>query len=247
MNGKKVLRSLVAGMALLAVAFLTPTTVLAHCDGMDGPVVKAAQKALAEGNVNLVLVWVQPADEGAIKTAFQKTLAVRKLSPEARELADMYFFETLVRIHRAGEGAPYTGLKPAGRDLGPVIPAADKAIAEGKVEPLLKLLPAAAHAGIRKHFTDVLAKKHYKEDDVQAGRAYVEAYVTFMHAAEGVHEGGHGDAADHHHKGGETAGHHDTESHQQQPPANREQPVPGCPLHGGSKEVHRETHEHPGE
>ena len=105
MNGKKVLRSLVVGMALLAVAFLTPAVVLAHCDGMDGPVVKAAQKALAEGNVNLVLVWVQPGDEGAIKTAFPKTLAVRKLSPEARELADMYFFETLVRIHRAGEGA----------------------------------------------------------------------------------------------------------------------------------------------
>ena len=152
MNGKKVLRWFVAGMALLAAAFLTPTAVLAHCDGMDGPVVKAAQRALAEGNVNLVLIWVQPGDEGAIKTAFQKTLAVRKLSPEARELADMYFFETLVRIHRAGEGAPYTGLKPAGRDLGPIIPAADKAIAEGKVEPLLKLLPAAAHAGIRKHF-----------------------------------------------------------------------------------------------
>ena len=198
-------------MALLAAAFLTPAVVLAHCDGMDGPVVKAAQKALAEGNVNLVLVWVQPGDEGAIKTAFPKTLAVRKLSPEARELADMYFFETLVRIHRAGEGAPIHGLKPAGRDLGPVIPAADKAIADGKVEPLLKLLPAAAHDGIRKHFKEVLAKKHYKEDDVQAGRAYVEAYVTFMHAAEGIHEGGHGDAADHHHQDGEASGHHDTE------------------------------------
>jgi hypothetical protein len=43
---------------------------------------------------------------------FTKTLAVRKQSKEAKELADMYFFETLVRIHCAGEGAPYTGLKP---------------------------------------------------------------------------------------------------------------------------------------
>ncbi len=214
MNGKKVLRSLVAGMALLVTAFLTPAVVLAHCDGMDGPVVKAAQKALAEGKVNFVLIWVQPSDEGTIKAAFQKTLTVRKLSPEARELADMYFFETLVRIDRAGEGAPYTGLKPAGRDLGPIIPAADKAIAEEKIEPLLKLLPVAAHAGVRKHFQEVLARKHFKEDNVQAGRAYVAAYVTFMQAAEGPHESGHGDAADHHHDGGETAGHHDTESHQ---------------------------------
>lgn len=213
MNGRKVINWFVACMALLAAGLLTPAAALAHCDGMDGPVVKAAQKALAEENVNFVLIWVQPGDVATIKTAFQKTLAVRKLSPEARELADMYFFETLVRVHRTGEGAPYTGLKPAGRDLGPVIPAADKAITEGKVEPLLKLLPPATHTDIRKHFTDVAAKKHYREDDVQAGRAYVEAYVTFMHAAEGVHEGGHGDAADHHHQGGETAGHHDTESH----------------------------------
>jgi len=200
MNGKKVHSWFVAAIVLLAAAMLTPSAVLAHCDGMDGPVVKAAQKALSEENVNLVLIWVQPDDEAAIKTAFRKTLTVRKHGPEARELADTYFFETLVRVHRAGEGAPYTGLKPAGRDLGPIIPAADKAITDGKVEPLLRLLPATAHADIRKHFEKVLAAKDFRVDDVRAGRAYVEAYVAFMHAAEGVHEDGHGDAADHHHK-----------------------------------------------
>ena len=82
-------------------------------------------------------------------TSFAKTLAVRKLNPEARELADLYFFETLVRIHRAGEGAPYTGLKPAGRDLGPAIPAADKAIETGALEPLLKLITSESTNGLR--------------------------------------------------------------------------------------------------
>lgn len=200
MNGQNILNRFVASSVLLAAMPLAPAAALAHCDGMDGPVVKAAQKALAEGNVNRVLIWVQPDDETAIKTAFHKTLAVRKLSPEAKELADMYFFETLVRIHRAGEGAPYTGLKPAGRDLGPVIPAAESAIADGKVEPLLKLLPAAAHAGIPKHFKEVLARKNFKVDDVPAGRAYVEAYVTFMHAAEGAYGGEHAEAGEHRHK-----------------------------------------------
>jgi hypothetical protein len=95
-------------------------------------VVQAAQKALETGNVHLVLIWVQKPDEAEITEAFQKALAVRKLNAEAKELADRYFFETLVRIHRAGEGAPYTGLKPAGRDLGPAIPAADKASREGE-------------------------------------------------------------------------------------------------------------------
>ena len=85
----------------------------------------AARAALDRGDVSLALVWVQPKDEAEIRDVFARTLAVRKLSPEAKELADRHFFETLVRVHRAGEGASYTGLKPAGRDLGPAIPAAE--------------------------------------------------------------------------------------------------------------------------
>lgn len=100
---------------LFAVAILLPRGLEAHCDGIDGPVVGAAQKALETANVNLVLIWVQKQDEPAMRKAFEKTLAVRKLGSSAKELADLYFFETLVRVHRAGEGAPYTGLKPAGR------------------------------------------------------------------------------------------------------------------------------------
>ena len=244
MNGTKAFSGFVAGMTLLATALLAPATALAHCDGMDGPVVKAAQKALSEGNVNLVLIWVQPTDEGAIKAAFHKTQAVRKLSPEAKELADTYFLETLVRIHRAGEGAPYTGLKPAGRDLGPVIPAADKAIEDGKVEPLLKLLPTTAHAGMRTHFKEVLARKQFKTDDVPAGRAYVAAYVAFMHAAEGAHESDHGHAAGRGHEGGQSPEHQEPGVHQHPAQAGGQRGAPACPLHGSSKEVHRETDDH---
>jgi len=105
---------------------LTPARALAHCDGLDGPVVKAAQRALETRNPALVLIWVQQKDEQEIRTAFEQTLAVRELSLQARELADRFFFETLVRVHRAGEGASFTGLKPAGRDLGPAIPAAER-------------------------------------------------------------------------------------------------------------------------
>lgn len=155
--------------ALVVLPLLAPSSALAHCDGMDGPVVKAAQKALATGNVDLVLIWVQKADEGVIRNAFERTLAVRKLSPEARELADQYFFETLVRLHRAGEGAPYTGLQPAGRDLGPAIPAADRALDAGSAEPLLKLLTDAAQAGIHMHFQEALAKKNFRSEDLAAG------------------------------------------------------------------------------
>ena len=193
--------------AVLAAGWLVPQRTEAHCDGLDGPVVTAARQALANGQVNLALIWVQSGDEDVIRDAFRKTLVVRKLGPEARDLADQHFFETLVRVHRAGEDAPYTGLKPAGRDLGPVIPAADRAIASGVAEPLLRLLPAAAHTTVTEHFREVLQKKHYSDDDVAAGRAYVAAYVTFMHAVERFHHGGeceagghavHAQAAEHH-------------------------------------------------
>ena len=172
---------------VMLVLFL-PNHAAAHCDGLDGPVVKAAQKALETGNVSLVLIWVQKKDEGEIKKAFQKTLAVRKLNPQAKELADMYFFETLVRIHRAGEGEPYTGLKPAGRDLGLAIPAADKALENGRVEPLVKLLTEAMQTGIREQFKQAIAKKKFDKEDVSAGREYVKGYVEFIHYVERIYE-----------------------------------------------------------
>ena len=181
-------RAAVHSAILAALVFLGAHQAFAHCDGLDGPVVKAAQKALETGNVNLVLIWVRKNDEGEVKNAFQKTLAVRKLSPQAKELSDMYFFETLVRVHRAAEGEPYTGLKPAGRDLGPAIPTADKALESGKVEPLLKLLTESMQTEIREKFKQVVAKKKYRPDDVEAGRAYVEAYVPLVRYVEQIYE-----------------------------------------------------------
>lgn len=172
--------------ACLFAILLVPA--VAHCDTLDGPVVKAAQKALDTGNVSLVLIWVQEKDEAAIKTAFNKTIVVRKLSPEAKALADMYFFETLVRIHRAGEGAPYTGLKPAGLDLGPAIPTADKALESGSSDQLVKLLTEATQKGIREEYSKVMDKKNFSANDVKAGREYIGAYVPFIHYVERIYE-----------------------------------------------------------
>jgi len=126
MRRKRVITYLGSLAVLFAVGLVVPGKLSAHCDGMDGPVVKAAQRTLESGNVNGILIWVQKKDEGEVRRAFERTLTVRKLSLEAKSLADMYFFETVVRLHRAGEGAPYTGLTPAGRDLGPAIPALTK-------------------------------------------------------------------------------------------------------------------------
>ena len=79
-------RAAVRSVILAALVFLGAHQAFAHCDGMDGSVVKAAQKALETGNLNLVLIWVRKNDEGEVKNAFQKTLAVRKLGLQAKEL-----------------------------------------------------------------------------------------------------------------------------------------------------------------
>lgn len=196
---KTLLAKKIAGILgfVVVLTLIISNSARAHCDGMDGPVVKAAQKALETKEVNLVLIWVQKEDEPEIKAAFHKTLAVRKLNPEARELADRYFFETLVRLHRAGEGAPNTGLKPAGRDLGPAIPAADEALEKTSVEKLQELLQTALREGIERYFREALAKRNYQADDVEAGREYVRAYVEFVHYVEGLYGAASGETESH--------------------------------------------------
>ena len=160
----------------------------AHCDTLDGPVVAAARAALDRNMLNLVLIWVTKEGEPEIRAAFEKALALRKLNPLAKDIADTYFFETLVRVHRQCEGAPYTGLKPAGTDLGPAIPAADEAIGAGNVESVAKLLTDTLQAGLREHFAKVQDRKNYDPNDVAAGREYVEAYVQYVHYVEALYE-----------------------------------------------------------
>ena len=192
-----------------AILLLAPSAARAHCDGLDGPVVTAARKALESGNVNLVLIWVQKSDEAEITSAFQKALSVRKLNPQAKELADTYFFETLVRVHRAGEGEPYTGLKPAGRDLGPAIPAGDKAIELRSIEALLKLVTEKAQEGLHSRFHEVIEKSAYSKDNVEAGREYVKAYVEYIHHVEQLYATASGLAEEHAHQSDTAAVHGD--------------------------------------
>jgi len=168
----------------LAWNLASATPALAHCDAMDGPVVVEAKEALAKGDVTPVLKWTPKEDEPAIRAAFQKTLAVRTKGKEAQELADAYFLETLVRIHRAGEGAPYTGLKTAGIDPGPGIREADQALAAGSADDLVKMLHELTTIGVRQRFAATLDKKKHAAASVDKGREYVAAYVDFVHYVE---------------------------------------------------------------
>lgn len=166
---------------------IAPRPAAAHCDTLDGPVVAAARVALEKGEITPVLGWIQEPYEPEVRAAFERTLAVRRLSPEARDLADLYFFETLVRLHRAGEGEPYTGLKSAGTPVESAVAAADKALETGSADELVRDLTGVVAAGLRQRFTQAMERKRHAQDSVEAARAFVEAYVELAHYAERIH------------------------------------------------------------
>lgn len=186
-------------MQVLLVALVVvgwPSTASAHCDALDGPVVLAARAALEKGDVTPVLRWVLPEREGEIRSAFDRALSVRKLGGDAQALADTWFFETLVRVHRDGEGAPFEGLKPAGH-IAPFVKVIDATISTGSADDLLDKVAAHVRSGVKQRFLRAHEARQHADDSVEAGRAFVAAYVAYMHYVENLHKAANGEAAGH--------------------------------------------------
>jgi hypothetical protein len=195
---------LLAATVLAAGLLLGSQSAQAHCDSIDGPVAKAALAALDTGNVNLALPYAPAGAESEIKAAFAQSVKVRVLGPEAKTLADRAFIETTVRLHRAGEGAAYTGLKPAGIDYGPAIPAAERAIATGSLAQVKALLVAEVEHGLHARLAHVRetqegVKEPNTTTDVPAVRERVSAEFGFVTYVEGLSQAIKG-APGHEHK-----------------------------------------------
>lgn len=190
----------------LACLIVRPAS--AHCDTADGPAVTDGRRALDTGNVNIALKWVRPEGENEVRTAFERARRVRANGGEAAQLADQWFLENLVRIHRAGEGEGYEGIKPSGAVIPPQVRAADEALERGTIEPLRGLIETERWAELEKRFNHALALKHFNTDDLTAARTYVDAYVSFFKYAEG-HDHAHaneGHAHGHGHEHGPGVG-----------------------------------------
>ncbi|MGC3999825.1 MAG: DUF6448 family protein [Anaeromyxobacter sp.] len=169
----------------LALLLLAPATALAHCDTLDGPLLETAHKALDSGQVAPVLAWVQPAGEAEVRTAFAEARAARSGPAAARQASERRFFETLVRIHRQGEGAAYTGLKPAGEGVTEALRVADRGIAAGDGSAVEALLVDRLRDGLRERFAALQAQQPPAKD-VEAGRKWVAAYVAYVHHVEAL-------------------------------------------------------------
>lgn len=187
------MKSFFLSSALVSGLLLTPLTAQAHCDTIDGPVATAALKALDTGNVNIVLPYAPATAEAEITAAFEEASRVRAKDAEARHLADRYFQETVVRLHRHGENAPYTGLQPAGLDFGPVIPAAEQALAAGNADDLVELLTKAVQRQVSERLDHSVSARDLPREpsdyaEVAAARERVEAEFGFVLYTEGLHQ-----------------------------------------------------------
>ena len=209
---------LVAAAVFVAVLVI-PRPASAHCDTADGPTATDGRRALETGNINIALKWVMPDHEGELRTIFALAQKVRGLSPDAQQLADQYFLESLVRIHRAGEGAPFEGLKPHGTPIEPMVAAADQALVDGDVAPVLRQLPPERRPELARRFRRALALRDHDVDDLAAARSFIAAYVEYFKYAEGeehAHVHPH-HVADHaHHLDGDA---HGQDAHDQVHPA----------------------------
>ncbi len=184
-KSKRGLRTGLVSLFIISMLFLSTGVAFAHCDTMDGPVIKDARTAIEKNNFNYVLKWVQPENETELKDAFILMMKVRDLGKDARLLAEKYFFETLVRLHRSGEGMSFTGVKPSGTPIDEKILAADKAIETGDLSPLKEIVPKDSLPELTDRFNNVMSLRNYDVNNVAAGRKYVEAYVQFFKFAEG--------------------------------------------------------------
>jgi hypothetical protein len=169
----------------LALSFILPTLAFGHCDTLKGPVVLDAKQAIAAGDVTPVLKWLKQSDEAEVRRVFQETMQVRQLSPAAQELADRFFFETVVRLHRAGEGSPYTGLRSDNPE--PVIQLTDDSLSAGSPASLLGELNGDLKSELTKRFEAARKAKNESTSSVEAGRRYVAAYVDLTHFVERLH------------------------------------------------------------
>ena len=188
---------LTAGLFLLSPA----SPAFAHCDALDGPVVTAARNAIEKKDVTPVLKWVGADSEAEVRGAFARALSVRALSPEAREVADRFFFETVVRLHRAKEGEPFEGLKPAGTDPGPAVRAADRSIEQGSPDAAVRLVSERAAEAVRRLHSRVVAAQSRADESAAAGREFTAAYATYVHFVESLYR-----AAEPGHEPGAAAG-----------------------------------------
>jgi hypothetical protein len=173
-------------LAFISIMIYLPLNSLAHCDSYDGPLIKDAMKAIDKENVEYVYKWIEPEYEDEISRFFNKTVSLKSGDREIYKIVEKHFLETLVRLHREGEGEPFTGLKPAG-SIPPLLIMADESLVSGNVEFLVNEIKIHLDELVNDKFSQAFALSKAKEENPEKGRAYVRTYVEYIHFIEAIH------------------------------------------------------------
>ena len=147
-----------------------------------------AQKALNKDKVEIAFKWVKKDREPEIAEAFNRAVKERKANPTTREATDKIFFETLGRVHCEGENFPFLGKSPSGSKVHPVRQAIDRSLSTDEADDLTKMINEEVSKGIHDRFDKVRQFESGQEDNVDAARQYVDAYVDYVDYVEKVHQ-----------------------------------------------------------
>ena len=185
MKKQKNIRTTLCASIVILAGMTISTTAFAHCDGMDGPVITEAKSALQAHDVTPLLKWVPENREDTVRKAFDEAISKQGGSQAAQEKADQQLFTTLVRVHREAEGAPFTGVKPAGH-IPVVVQEADAALNAGNADSLVAKVTANVEHALREKFAKAEQSKQQVNQSVKQGRGYVNDYVHYIHFVEEV-------------------------------------------------------------
>lgn len=188
---KKISQRVVLLLSVILLLFASPQIASAHCDSYDGPVIKDALKALEQQNVELVLKWVEPKYDEIITDKFNQTLKLKGSNEEVNKILRTHFLETLVRLHREGEGASFTGLKPA-NSMTPMVEMADNSLEKNDINYVVNAVNSHLTEVLKERFAKAIELSKTKDNSVEQGRAYVEAYVEYTHTLEALEHILHG-------------------------------------------------------
>lgn len=166
--------------------FLSCRLCFAYQDDISGQITRAAERALEISDVRPALVWVGQEDEDEVREVFSEAGTVRKLGIPARQLADRYFIETLLRLYLRRLGLTYTGMEDI-QEPDQVFLAANEALEKGSVNALAAEVSELVAQGISARFDKVLIKRKQMDNSVEAGREYVDAYVDYIRYLEQIH------------------------------------------------------------
>jgi hypothetical protein len=161
------------------------------CNQHDGPVTRAAKRALETGNAQYILIWIQKESENTVKNLLERACCERTTRKDSHQRTTDWFFETVNRLHSAYYGPCNLDISTKSREEKEIILLVERACESGNVEELLTIIPDASAVEMRQCFEDVMKKRDYGGKNSAAGRVYISAVVDFIACVHHLCSGSH--------------------------------------------------------